>query len=137
MSPSKKSLQLARRLISEECGKRGGAVTDTNGRAAFRVCEKLRPPLSKLTGAAGFHALLSRALSLARQEAAWLSGLEITPQGSLTFRPEVEALMAKDDVAEGGAALVAELLGLLITLIGEALTLRLLRDVWPKAALGD
>jgi len=93
--------------------------------------------LSKLTGAAGFHALLSRALSLARQEAAWLSGLEITPQGSLTFRPEVEALVAKDEVTEGGAALVAELLGLLITLIGETLTLRLLRDVWPKALLED
>ncbi len=137
MSPSRRSLQLARRLISEECGKCGAAVTDTNGRAAFRVCEKLRPPLSTLTGAAGFHALLSRALSLARKEAAWLGQLDITPQGSLTFRPEVETLVAKDDVAEGGAALVAELLGLLITLIGEALTLRLLHDVWPKAALGD
>ena len=33
--------------------------------------------------------------------------------------------------------LVAQLLGLLFTFIGESLTLRLLLDVWPEAALDD
>jgi hypothetical protein len=33
----------------------------------------------------------------------------------------------------GGAVVVAHLLGLLVTLVGEPLTLSLVRDVWPDA----
>jgi len=33
--------------------------------------------------------------------------------------------------------LVAQLLGLLVAFIGENLTLRLMRDVWPKLSLED
>jgi len=35
-------------------------------------------------------------------------------------------------IAEGEVALVARLLGLLVTFIGPALTQQLLRDIWPK-----
>ena len=38
---------------------------------------------------------------------------------------------------EGGAILIAQLLGLLLTFIGEGLTLRLVQDVWPEAAFDD
>jgi circadian clock protein KaiC len=37
----------------------------------------------------------------------------------------------------GGVALLAQLLGLLVAFIGENLTLRLVREVWPKAPLND
>ncbi len=50
---------------------------------AFRVCEKLRRPLSKLMGVDGFHSLQSRALALACAEVPWLCALEIRPDGSL------------------------------------------------------
>jgi len=33
--------------------------------------------------------------------------------------------------------LLAQLLGLLVTFIGEALTVRLVREVWPKVPLDD
>ena len=38
---------------------------------------------------------------------------------------------------EGGAILIAQLLGLLLTFIGEGITLRLVQDVWPEAAFDD
>ena len=38
---------------------------------------------------------------------------------------------------EAGAAVVVQLLGLLVTFIGEPLTLRLVRESWPDAALDD
>ena len=38
---------------------------------------------------------------------------------------------------EGGAILIAQLLGLLITFIGEGITLRLVQDVWPEVAFDD
>jgi hypothetical protein len=38
-------------------------------------------------------------------------------------------------VAEGSVALLARLLGLLVTFIGEALTLRLVEEMWPDVRL--
>jgi hypothetical protein len=43
-----------------------------------------------------------------------------------------------DETAKkGGTLLVAQLLGLLVTFIGQALTLRLVRDLWPDAPFED
>ena len=38
---------------------------------------------------------------------------------------------------DGGAAVVAHLLGLLVTFIGEPLTLRLVADAWPDADVNE
>jgi hypothetical protein len=38
---------------------------------------------------------------------------------------------------EGGALLIAQLLGLLLLFIGEGITLRLVQDVWPESAFDD
>ena len=38
-------------------------------------------------------------------------------------------------VVEGSVALLARLLGLLVTFIGEALTLRLVEEMWPDVRL--
>lgn len=126
---------VAVRLIAEEFRARDPA--DTRGRAAFRACEKLRRPLSTLVGIVGFRSLLSRALTLAKAEVPWLGVLQINPDGSLDFPAAVEAQLQMDEAAEGGAALIAELLGLLVTFIGVDLTLRFVQEVWPKAALSD
>jgi hypothetical protein len=40
-------------------------------------------------------------------------------------------------IAEGGAEILAQLLGLLVTFIGANLTLQLVRDIWPRVALSD
>jgi hypothetical protein len=44
--------------------------------------------------------------------------------------PQIDKGQARD----GGAILIAQLIGLLLTFIGEGLTLRLVQDVWPEAA---
>jgi hypothetical protein len=102
--------------------------------AAFRVCAKLRRPLITLTGLAGFRSLLSRALTLARSEAPSLSAVQVAADGSLKGLDELEPQIDQEQASDGGAILIAQLIGLLLTFIGEGLTLRLVQDVWPEAA---
>ena len=111
---------LAKRLLAcEEVGTTSFMV-DTH--AVRSVCDKLGRPLTTLAGAAGFRSLLTRALTLAKQESPVLCALEVQADGSLA------GLNA--EVAQSGAVLIAHLIGLMITFIGESLTLRLLHDVW-------
>lgn len=124
---------LAQQLIAEE--RRVGNGSDQGSRAAFRVCEKLRRPLTTFAGAAGFRSLLSRALVLAKAEAPLLAGVHLNPDGSFEYSVEVEAQLATAEAVAAGTAVVTQLLGLLVTFIGETLTLRLVQDVWPKAAI--
>ena len=113
---------LARRLIALEA-----ARTEPMGEAA-RVCDRLRVPLSKLAGVAGFRSLLTRALAMAKVEIPSLNGVHARPDGSLGgFEAGFEG------GAEAEVAVVAHLLGLLVTFIGEPLTLGLVRDAWPDA----
>ena len=91
--------------------------------ATCRVSEKLRRPLSTLTGTAGYNSLLSRALTLAKRESPALAEVQVNPDGSM------EGL--EDEAAKACPVLIAYVLNLLTIFIGEALTLRLLQDVWP------
>lgn len=94
----------------------------------FRACERLRGPLGKVVGVSGFRALLSRALALAGEDAPMLRALHIRADGSL------ESLETDVDPRAAAAAevvLMAQITGLLVTFIGSALTLQLLRDIWP------
>jgi hypothetical protein len=111
-----------------------GNTSESTEFAAFRVCAKLRQPLITLAGVAGFRSLLSRALTLARAEAPSLSAVQIAADGSLEGLGELEPQIDKDQAGEGGAILIAQLIGLLLTFIGAGLTLRLVQDVWPEAA---
>ena len=126
------SRHLAQRLLNYE------AVAGTNSEptesAAFRVCERLRQPLTTLAGVAGFRSLLSRALTLARAEAPSLSAVQVAADGSLQGLDELEPQIDKEQAKEGGAILIAQLIGLLLTFIGEGLTLSMVQAVWPEAA---
>jgi hypothetical protein len=126
---------LALRLIAAEARPRNSEVKGSD--AAFRVCEKVRASLSALVGVRGFRSLMARALALAQAEVAWLGGVEIGADGLPVVRDGGKREMASSEAAKGGAALVAHLLGLLATFIGEALTRRLVQQVWPKTALED
>jgi len=129
------SRQLARRLLAYEAA--AGKNSEPTESAAFRVCEKLRRPLCSLAGVAGFRSLLSRALALARAEAPSLSGVHVGADGSLKGLDELAPQTDKDMSMEGGALLIAQLLGLLLTFIGEGITLHLVQDVWPESAFDD
>ncbi len=112
--------ELAQRLLAYEEVETTPATTDAH--AVSRVCDKLRRPLTTLAGAAGFRSLLARALTLAKQESPVLGAWEVKSDGSLRG--------LNGEAAQSGAVLIAHLIGLMITFIGEALTLRLLHDVW-------
>jgi hypothetical protein len=114
---------LAQSLIAHEIA--AGKTSEPMELAAFRVCETLRPPVSALAGVDGFRALCSRALALARAEAPILSALQVAADGSLQGLDELERQIDKDPVREGGVILIAQLLGLLLSFIGEAMTSRL------------
>jgi len=105
--------------------------------AAFRVCEKLRQPLSRLAGVAGFRSLLSRALALTNDEARWMKAIQVKADGSLEGLEEAQAQLSETEIAEGEVVLIAQLIGLLVTFIGEELTLRLVQESWPDAPFDD
>ena len=117
------SRHLAQRLLTYEAV--AGENSEPAGSAAFRVCAKLRRPLITLAGVAGFRSLLSRALRLARAEAPSLSAVQVAADGSLKglgdLRPQVDA----DQAREAGIILITQLLGLLVRVVGEAMTLQL------------
>jgi hypothetical protein len=122
---------LAQRLIAYESV---GKTSEPTESAAFRVCETLRQPLIALTGVASFRSLLSRALTLARAHAPSLSAVRVAADGSLQGLDELETQIDREQAGEAGVILIAQLLGLLLTLIGEGLTLRMVQNVWPEAA---
>ena len=117
----------AERLIADEMSR--NASSKSKPTAAFVVIEKLSPHFGALMGAAGFRALISRALVLADAEVAWLRELHVREDGSFEGLNELEAQASPEEIAAGGIVLLARLLGLLVTFIGEDLTLRLLSNV--------
>jgi hypothetical protein len=123
---------LAQRLLTYEAV--AGENSEPAESAAFRVCAKLRRPLTTLAGVAGFRSLLSRALTLARAEVPSLGAVQVAADGSLKGLDELEPQIGKEQARDGGAILIAQLIALLLTFIGEGITLRLVQDVWPEAA---
>jgi hypothetical protein len=126
-SPSASIRAWAQRLLTVEAANK--SESDADGLAVLRVFEKLRASLTQFVGADGFTALLRRALVLARADVPSLQTAEITPDGRLEGLQE-PAVDARKDV-EAATAITAHLLALLVTFVGEPLTLRLMRNVWP------
>ena len=125
------SRHLAQRLLAYEAV--AGENSEPAESAAFRVFAKLRLALITLAGLAGFRSLLSRALTLARADAPDLSAVEVAADGSIKGLDEL-ASQAQEETQEGGVVLLTQLIGLLLTFIGNDLTLRLVQDVWPEAS---
>ena len=126
---------LAERLIAHET--RENKSSGTKSPAVFPVPERLRSPLAALVGNTGFSALLSRALVLASPEVPWLLALHVKADGSLEGPADLEAQVAPGKIVEGRVALLARLLGLLVALIGENLTMQLIREAWPTLSIKD
>ena len=117
----------AERLIAFETSRTAPSKSKTT--AAFVVIETLGPHFGAVMGAVGFRALLSRALVLANAEVAWLRELHVSEDGSFAGLSELEAQANPEEIVAGGIVLLARLLGLLVTFIGEDLTLRLLSNI--------
>lgn len=123
---------LARRLIALEamCDVDSLDADSLEGKdEAVRVCEKLRTPLAKFLGLAGYRSLMARALAMAKSETASLDPVQVQPDGSL------DGISPND--AEAALVVLAHLLGLLVEFVGERMTLRLVFDGWPSASLDE
>lgn len=121
--------QLARRLLAYEVASTKPSAPETP--PAFHVFKKFHGPFAKLMGTTGFRALMARALGLAKAEVPWLGQLQIKDDGSVEGLDKLEGKKAPV-IAAGEVALVAQLVGLLMTFIGEELTMRLLHEIWPQ-----
>ena len=116
---------LARRLIALESTCDPGSLEERG--AAVRVCEKLRAPLAKFLGLEGYCTLMGRALAMAKAETPSLSTVQVQSNGSL------DGIGPQD--AEAAVVILVNLLALLVTFVGERMTLRLVLDEWPDACI--
>ena len=131
--PTAKMRDYAQWLVAHE----SNSATGTKAPLVFgAVVDKLRQPLIILAGGQVFRSLLSRALALAIDDVRWLRAVHVKADGSLECPAEIARLDQKE-IAQAEVVLITQLLGLLLTFIGEALTLRLLQDVWPAAPVSD
>lgn len=127
MLPSSKTYDLARNLVTNEAD--ANTTSLHTEPATVRVYERLRRQLGSPVGADGFQALASRALALAKSESPELSSVQLTENGGLRGLGEAESQTAADEDGEAGIILIAQLLGLFLTFLGEATTLRLIEDL--------
>jgi hypothetical protein len=125
----------AKRLMAFEPA--GNKSYGTKTLVGFHVAEELRQHLATFMGNTGFHTLLGRALALATVEVPWLRSVRVKEGGHWEGLEELPTRLDPDEVFEGGVVVLAHLLGLLVTFIGEKLTVRLVREVWPKVPLDD
>ena len=118
---------LARRLLAAN-----QVATGAQGDEAVVLIETLRIMLTKFAGPEGSKSLLRRALALARAEVPLLQNVKIDADGRLEGFKEIVAGNGVGGAGnEAGVAITAHLLGLLVTFIGEPLTLRLERAARP------
>jgi hypothetical protein len=131
-SPSLSIRSWARNVLDAESALASSGAAEKE--VAMRVCEKLQDSLRRFVGPDGVTALTRRAVAMARNERAALSSLKVARDGRVEGW---DTLAATGHSAEAAMEIVSHLLWLLVTFIGESLTLRLVRDVWPDTKLDD
>jgi len=134
MLPPNKTRELARSLVASEAD--ASTTSLHTSAASVRVYERLRRQLGAPVGVDGFQALASRALALARSQSPRLSAVHLTANGGLRGLGEVESQTDADEDGEAGIDLIAQLLGLFLTFLGEATTLRLIEDFRLQVDVG-
>lgn len=122
-----------RRVLTREAG------TDADAKAlaaaALRVYDTLAGQLALLIGDGGVRALTARSLHLVQRDFPWLAEAQKTDPSEGPFAQFGFRLQRQEPAVatEAAAAALATLGGLLETLIGEALTMRVVRSAWPSA----
>lgn len=126
-----------RRLALKVLAQHSGSDADAKRLAAAgrRAYDDLARVSTPLIGQMGVEALMRRALHLAGREHAWLVD---SRDGGHTGEPFADVLIRLEHqelavATEGAAAVFATFAGLLVTFIGEPVTMHLLRQAWPGA----
>ncbi|MBC7771967.1 MAG: hypothetical protein H7210_05695 [Pyrinomonadaceae bacterium] len=140
-TPPPMKRDLARRLLA--ASRFPPDTPPPHAHAAVVVSQRLRTSLTRFAGTDGFASLMRRALMLARVEAPTLHNVKVAADGTLDG---FDSLATSEEVGskkglrvddEAAVAILAHLLGLLVTFIGESLTLRLIHEAWPEIPLDD
>jgi hypothetical protein len=129
MQPDPAISRFVRSVLRAELARGGGA---RGPEGTQRLFAQLHQGLAKLIGSAGVDVLLARAVVLARRDHPVLAEIALSPGGKLVGLDE-GAAQNGIAVQEGAIAIVSHFIELLVTLIGEDLTMRLVGDVWPEA----
>ncbi len=136
MSPAQ---TLAQRVLLHEAGRR--AEPAALAEAAERADARLRGRLVDLIGTTGYTTLVTHAVRLAQAEVPALEGGAVAAgetgaEGRLRGVPAFARASGDAAAIEAGlSAILAHIVGLLITFIGEDLALRLVHEAWPELAL--
>src|SRR5215217_551018 len=101
-------------------------------------CQRLHKRLDPLVGAGGFRALLDRALYLAKKEHAWLKEVEIQVYPGCELKALNEAMTERQpkEIRETLTTILANVLWLLVTFIGEDIVYGLIEEAWPGTKIG-
>jgi DNA-binding response OmpR family regulator len=111
-------------LLHESKEKKSG----DNSPTIFRVFDKIRSPLLNVAGETGLRSILARALTLAKPEVGWLLPVKVSDSGSFEGLGLAEESITAAEISRGETAIIAQMLGLLFTFLGESMTRSLLQD---------
>jgi len=129
------SRTMARHMLRHGAGEQAGP--DALAEAAERAAMRLRARLAGLIGSTGYTILMARAVRMARAEAPALdritvdAGAEGVLHGVREFAWEAGS---PRETEAGLTAILGNVIGLLVSLIGEDLAIRLIREAWPELA---
>ena len=132
--------RLGQRLLERELESAGEVIGPDNAilaAAAERAMQRLAEPLGRLLGVDGYWGLLRRAVHVARTESPLLQELAVAPisagglDGLHAAVRDADPTVARDALT----AILANLVWLLVTFIGEGLTRRILGEAWPDVRL--
>jgi hypothetical protein len=134
--PTPQLRDLAGRVFTREAKRSRSPAALAGGMEAS--CRRLHARLDPIIGAGGFRALLARALHLAAKEFPWLDAARVEEHPACELKGLREAMKGQDAQSAGDAfALVlANVIWLLVTFIGEDIALGLVREVWPEIEIG-
>lgn len=123
---------LVRRLLRHEAG--GARDAASLAAAVEGACQKLSGELETLVGRGGVAALLGRAVNLTRREFPFVASIRLQADAPVSFDAFHESLRGRSpaEAEAAGVALLANLVGLLVNLLGEDLGLRPVTSVWPN-----
>ena len=102
--------------------------------ATLRAYASIRARLSQFLGPAGFDALMARSLALAARDRPEFSGLRVSHDGVIQGLREYADGRPVKEVLQGLEELVAQLIHLIATFIGEDLTARLMAESGTPAS---
>jgi len=134
--PTPELKNLARRLLAHEAKKSPSPVKLAE--ALEVCCQRLQKGLDPLIGAGGFRALLDRAFYLTKKEHSWLEGVALEDYPSCELRALREQINGQEAavISETFTVILANIIWLLVTFIGEDITLGLLAEAWPDIKVG-